>query len=688
MPKNLIIVESPAKAKTISYFLDKTSYEVVACMGHLRDLPKGTLGIDIENNFEPKYIIPKTKTKIVTNLKKIAKNKDNIILATDEDREGEAIAWHLAHILNLNINNTKRIVFHEITETAIKEALKNPRTINLNLVDSQQARRVLDRLVGYKLSPFLWKKIMKGLSAGRVQTPALRLIVEREQEIANFKPQEYWEIQAEFQKNNQIFLGNLTQINNKNIEKFDLKNQQECQQITNEIQDQNVKITEISTNIINKKPLPPFTTSTLQQTSWQILRFPAKKTMIVAQHLYENGLITYMRTDSLNLSTASIQNARDYIYKTFGKDYIPEKPNYYKAKSKLAQEAHEAIRPTNPSRTIKNIDKSLNKDELKLYNLIWQRFIACQMSNAKIEKQNIFTQTINTTNIYTFKSEYQKICFDGFLKILPLDIKNSGILNLKENDIYKINKVLPSQHFTEPPARYNDASLVKTLEKYGIGRPSTYATIISTLLERGYVSYNENKSFIPSDIGIKTCNILVQHFPDIADYQMTANLERELDLIAEGKKNWRQLIKNFYFPFEKNLETKYQKVQKINLIEDNKTNEICPQCGAPLIIKISRFGKFLACSRFPECKFTKSIDQETGIKCPKCKTGNIIMRKTKKGKIFYGCSNYPKCDFIINKKPLQDTCPQCHYPLIQTNKTTYKCSNKNCKYVTRANTNI
>ncbi len=696
MPKNLVIVESPAKAKTISHFLDKKTYEVVASMGHLRDLPKGTLGIDIEHDFEPKYVIPKLKAKTVAELKKIAKNKTDIILATDEDREGEAIAWHLAHILDLNSNIAKRIVFHEITPNAIKEALENPRQINTDLVDSQQARRILDRLVGYKLSPFLWKKIMKGLSAGRVQTPALRLIVEREKEIADFKPQEYWEIQAKFQKDKNIYQGNLFQINKKNLDRFDLSKKEACLNIEKEIENKDAKVIKITTSITNKKTLPPFTTSTLQQASWQILRFSVKKTMMIAQRLYEGidlgsgriGLITYMRTDSVNLSSFAIATSREYIKNTFGEKYLPEKQNFFKAKSNLAQEAHEAIRATEASRTPESIAQFLSNDEQKLYRLIWQRFIACQMNDAKLEKQEILTETIETKNIYTFKSNYQKIAFDGFLKVLPLDIENSKSPDVKENEIYKIKEIISSQHFTDPPARYNDASLVKTLEKYGIGRPSTYATIISVLLDRGYVSYNEGKAFIPSDIGTKTCNMLVENFPNIADYQMTANLEENLDLIAEGKNDWHKLLKEFYFPFEELLTSKYEEVKKIDLIEDNHTDEICPKCNSPLIMKMSRFGKFLACSKFPECKFTKSINQETGIKCPKCKTGDVIMRKSKRRKIFYGCSNYPNCDFIINKKPLKENCPTCGYPLIIASKQSHKCSNKECKYVTRINADI
>jgi len=691
MSKTLVIVESPAKAKTISNFLDKKTYEVVASMGHLRDLPRSTLGIDLENNFEPKYVIPKLKAKTVSELKKIAKGKDDVILATDEDREGEAIAWHLTHILGLDPKTAKRIVFHEITPNAIKEALENPRYIDIRLVDSQQARRILDRLVGYKLSPFLWKKIMKGLSAGRVQTPALRLIVEREKEINEFKPEEFWEIQAKFQKDKKEYLGNLSQINNKKLDRFDLNKKEECEKIKKEIENQNAKITKIETSITTKKTLPPLTTSTLQQASWSTLRFSVKKTMMVAQHLYEGidlgsgqiGLITYMRTDSVNLSKFAIDTSREYIEKTFGNKYLPEKPNYFKAKSSLAQEAHEAIRATEPTRTPESVAQFLSNDEQKLYRLIWQRTIACQMNDAKLEKQEIETQTIETKNIYTFKSNYQKISFDGFLKVLPLDVENSESPDLKEKEIYSIKEVTPSQHFTDPPARYNDASLVKTLEKYGIGRPSTYSSIISVLIDRGYVSYNENKSFAPSDIGTKTCNMLVENFPNIADYQMTANLEESLDLVAEGKNDWRKLLKEFYFPFEELLKSKYEEVTKINLIEDNQTNEFCPKCNSPLIMKMSRFGKFLACSKFPECKFTKSINQETGVKCPKCKTGDVIMRKSKRGKIFYGCSNYPNCDFIINKKPQKETCPECGYPLIIANKQSNKCSNKECKYVTR-----
>ncbi len=691
--KTLVIVESPAKAKTIGSFLDAKKYKVIASMGHIRNLPKSTLGIDLENNFEPKYIVPKDKIKFVNSLKKELKEYDNVILASDEDREGEAISWHLKEALKID-DGYKRIAFHEITPEAINKALENPRKIDMDMVLSQQARRILDRLVGYKLSPFLWKKLFKGLSAGRVQTPALRLIVEREREIEKFKSEEYWSIDGVFKKNKTIFEGNLFKIDTDILDKFYFKKETDVEKIKKDLNGKNGVIEEITKALSVKKPYPPFTTSTLQQSAYQAYRFSAKKTMMVAQKLYEGinikgkhiGLITYMRTDSLNLSTSSIENARDFIKSSFGDKYIPNKYNVYKSKSKLAQEAHEAIRVTDVYRTPEDIKEFLTTDEFKIYDLIWKRFVACQMKDASIEKQAIIVRCDDKNKKYYFKTDLQIIKFDGFLKIMPiLDGDNLIDINLKDDVL--VQEIKPKQHFTEPPARFNDASLIKTLEKYGIGRPSTYALIVSILIERGYVNYNDSHAFVPTEIGIKTNDMLVDNFPDIADFELTKKIEDQLDNVAEKKAKWDKILNDFYFPFEKNLQEKYEKIEKVDLTNQETTNEVCPECGSTLVIKMSRFGKFMACPGFPKCKFTKSIN-ELNIPCPKCKKGNIVRKRTKRGKSVYGCDQYPKCDFIVNQKPSKDKCPKCGYPLIAKNKKIKKCSNKECDYDTDITTNI
>ena len=682
--KTLVIVESPAKAKTIGSFLDSKKYKVIASMGHIRNLPKSTLGVDVENNFEPKYIVPKVKIKFVNSLKKEVAGYDNVILASDEDREGEAISWHLKEALN--IKNYQRIAFHEITPQAIEEAIKNPRQIDMDMVLSQQARRILDRLVGYKLSPFLWKKLFKGLSAGRVQTPALRLIVEREKEIGKFKSEEYWSAEGNFSKDKKTYIGNLFKINDQSLDKLYFKKEDEVKKIQTDLEGKKGIIDKINKSKSIKKPYPPFTTSTLQQSAYQTYRFSAKKTMSVAQKLYEGknidgkhiGLITYMRTDSLNLSKSAIMNAREFIGKSIGDQYVPSKFNMYKSKSKLAQEAHEAIRVTDAFKTPEKIKEYLTTDEFKIYTLIWKRFIACQMKEANIEKISIITKCGNKKDDYYFKTDLQIIKFDGFLKIMPI-AEESDNIKIKEDEQIDIEKIELKQHFTEPPARFNDASLIKTLEKFGIGRPSTYALIVSILIERGYVNYNDGHAFIPTDIGLKTNNMLVENFPNIADYDLTKKIEDRLDKIADKKEKWQKVLADFYFPFEKTLEEKYEKIEKVDLTNNETTNEVCPNCGTTLVIKMSRFGKFMACPNFPKCKFTKSIN-ELNIPCPKCKTGHIVRKRTKRGKTVYGCDQYPKCDFIVNKKPLKEKCPKCEYPLISKNKKTKKCSNKECDY--------
>lgn len=635
---NLIIVESPTKSRTIGQFLGK-EYKVESSYGHIRDLPKSKLGIDIENNFQPQYIIPVKVKKRVNELKKEAEKAEAVILATDEDREGEAIAWHLTQALGLNELKTKssklkaieRIVFHEITEKAIEEALENPREIDMNLVASQQARRILDRLVGYKLSPFLWEKVAKRLSAGRVQSVALRLIAERENEIRNFKPEEYWTIIAFFLKLKKKFEAQL---------KLDIKTETEAKKITDELKNCEFKVSRIEKKQIKRNPPSPFTTSTLQQEAAKRLHLSAKQTMFFGQGLYEKGFITYMRTDSLNLSQESLAAAKSWIENNLGKDYASQAPRVFKTKSRLAQEAHEAIRPTNPQLMTSDVI-NLKEGEKKIYDLIWRRFIASQLPQAIFDATRVEIAAGN----YLLIANGNILRFDGFLKIWAQKFQEKELPELKENEILKLKEIKPEQHFTEPAGRYNEATLIKTLEEYGIGRPSTYAPIISVIQERNYVQKNAERRFEPTAIGELVNNVLTEHFPKIVDIKFTAKMEEELDEIAQGQKKWPLVIKEFYEPFAENLEQKYQEVEKQKPIEE-KTEEVCEKCGQPMVIKFGRFGRFLACSGFPDCKNAKPI---TLGPCPKCQTGKIVARKTKKGRFFYGCSRYPECDFTAWK---------------------------------------
>lgn len=650
---NLIIVESPTKAKTISKFLGK-DFRVESSFGHVRDLPKSKLGVDVENNFEPQYIVPVKARKNLNMLKKEANEAEQVILATDEDREGEAIAWHLAQALGLSeikdekskIKNVERIVFHEITKKAIEEALKNPREIDLDLVNAQQARRVLDRLVGYKLSPFLWEKVTRGLSAGRVQSVAVRLIVDREEEIEKFIKEEYWTITASLQGTNNknvttAFEAKLIKIDEKTLEKFDIKNDEDAQKIAKEISKNSAIVKFIETKREKKNPLPPFTTSTLQQTAGQHLGYSAKQTMMLAQRLYESGYITYMRTDSLNLSNDALTQAQNFILKNLGEKYSLSLPRKFKTKAKGAQEAHEAIRPTDAEQTPESLKNKLETKELKLYNLIWRRFLASQLPEAEIET----TKADMSSGRYWLRANGARLAFDGFLKIYPLQISENILPELKEDEELKIEKVIPEQHFTEPPPRYNEATLIKILEKHGVGRPSTYAPTISVIQERVYVEKLEDKKFHPTEIGKIVNKILVENFPEIVDIQFTAKIEEEFDEIAEGKKEWVPVIKEFYEPFSRHLTEKYETVKSQKTEE--KTGEQCPECKKDLVIKRGRFGKFIACSGFPNCKFTKKIlETPLNIKCPKCNEGKIVRRRSKKGRYFFGCSKYPECDFI------------------------------------------
>jgi DNA topoisomerase-1 len=681
---NLIIVESPTKAKTISKFLDR-NYKVLSSYGHIRDLPKAELGVDIEKNFKPKYVIPTKARQRVKELKEAAKKADLIILATDEDREGESIAWHILQILDSGkIKNYQRIVFHEITKKAIEKALKNPRKIDVDLVNAQQARRILDRLVGYKLSPFLWKKVIKGLSAGRVQSVAVRLIVDREREIEAFKPEEYWTIEAKLKKLKQAdeFAAKLIKKDGKAIPKLGIKNKKEADEIIDDLKGAEYQVADVQKKEIKKNPLPPFTTSTLQQEAVKKIGYSAKQTMTIAQQLYEGmelgkkgsiGLTTYHRTDSLNLSDEALKSAQTFISKQFGSDYALESPRAFKTKTKGAQEAHEAIRPTQVDLEPEKIKQYLDQKQYKLYNLIWKRFIASQMKPATLDVVSVDIKAKN----YLFRATGSTIKFDGFLKVYPMKLTETILPTLTKEEILELIKLISEQHFTQPPARYTEASLIKTLEEYGIGRPSTYAPIISTIQERGYVEKNEQKRFVPAEIGLIVIDLLKENFPQIVDVKFTAYLESDLDKIATGRQNWLTVLKDFYEPFEENLQKKYQEVEKKKLEEP--TDKICPECGKPMIIKLGRFGKFYACSGFPECKHTKPIINSTGVKCPKCQKGEIVERKTKKGKTFYSCSCYPKCKFALWNKPTGEKCPQCGSLLVQKKNKT-ECSNKECNY--------
>ena len=650
--KTLVIVESPTKARTISRFLNN-GFVVESSVGHIRDLPSSSLGIDVENNFEPKYIVPRKKSKVVKELKALAKKSDRIILATDEDREGEAIAWHLAQALN--IESPERIVFHEITQSAIEEALLHPRALDVHLIDAQQARRILDRLVGYKLSPFLWKKVMRGLSAGRVQSVALRLIVEREQEREKFQKEEYWTIEATFKpKKASAFTAELFSLDGKQLEKFSIKTAAEADSIKKRLEGETFTIAKVETKRTERQPLAPFTTSTLQQEASRKYKFSAKQTMVLAQQLYEGvelgegpiGLITYMRTDSTNISAESQKAARAFLTDTLGKDYALATPRIYKTKSKGAQEAHEAIRPSDVRRTPESIKKYLDVRQARLYDLIWRRFVASQMPNAVFDMASIDV----ANDMAIFRANGQTLVFDGFLKIWESKTEEVELPKVSEGEQVELEDLTGTQHFTEPPARYSDATLVKTLEKHGIGRPSTYAPTISTILERGYVARDQNRRFHPTEVGTIVNNLLVEHFPEIVDVTFTAHMESELDEIAEGKMAWQPVIKEFYEPFAKHLETKYETVEKKDMSEP--AGEDCPNCAKPMIIRHGRFGKFIACSGFPDCKTTKTLPPKTlGIKCPECGEGEYVERKTRQRRLFYGCSRYPDCKHATWKRP-------------------------------------
>jgi DNA topoisomerase-1 len=743
----LVIVESPTKAKTISKFLGK-GYTVKSSYGHIRDLPKKEMGIDIEHDFEPKYIIPGAARTRVSELKKLAQKSEEVILATDEDREGEAISWHLVSALGLDKAEAKRIVFHEITKKAIEKALESPRKIDLDLVDAQQARRVLDRLVGYELSPFLWKKIRRGLSAGRVQSVALRLICEREREIEKFKSEKYWTIPLELKKKNETedekFAGELVEKNGKKIEKSEtlklfagdykikktvITDEKTAKEIADDIKDSQIHVTDIVEKETQRFPGPPFTTSTLQQASINTFGYSAKKTMMAAQKLYEKGYITYMRTDSVNLSLESMLGAKKMIEEKFGQKYALPNPRFFKNKSKGAQEAHEAIRPAYPENHPDELKSELEPDQYKLYKLIWEKMIASQMAPAVFDsvKVTISAENKKNKNEYAIQATGSTIKFDGFLKVLSSRKTNGENLlpKLKAKDELAIAAIDTLEKSTTPPPRYSEATLVKVLEENGIGRPSTYAPTISTIVDRKYVEKNEERRLYPLEIGLLVNDILVEHFPQIVDTGFTAAIEEDFDKIAEGKKEWVPMIREFYKPFHKNIESKVKTVKKEDYQE--KLEKPCPQCGGDLVVKFGRFGKFIACKNFPECRYTektaaeqktdeenagevcdicgapmivkrgkfgaflgcsnypeckgiKKIEKKTGLTCPKCGKGEIVERRSKRGKTFFGCNAYPNCDFALWTKPTGEKCPKCQSLLVFGPKGTVKCSSKECKF--------
>lgn len=680
----LVIVESPAKAKTISKFLGK-KFVVKSSFGHVRDLPKSKMGVDVNNNFEPHYIVSRDKSKVAKELKADAKGTDEILFATDEDREGEAISWHLAQILGVDPTKAKRIVFHEITKTAIEEAIKNPRPLDLKMVDAQQARRVLDRLVGYELSPFLWRKVAKGLSAGRVQSVAMRLTVEREREIMAFKADEYWTVEGIFENTQKInFNAKLSSTPEKKLEKLDIKNQEAADKILADLKNVTYAVNNVEKKTTHRSPSPAFTTSSLQQEANNRLGFSAKQTMRLAQQLYEGmeigsegsvGLITYMRTDSVNLSQKFLDDAFKVIKEDFGDKYLVEKPRTYTNKSKNAQEAHEAIRPTEAARTPDIVKPFLDKNQFKLYELIWNRAMSTQMTAAEISSTGA---NIVSSNKYIFRATGQYVVFDGYLKLYPDKNKDNSLPNLEDGQTVNCAELKPEQHFTEPPARYNDAALVKALEEHGIGRPSTYAPTIATIEDRGYVERDEKKRLKPRDIAFTVNDLLVQHFPSIVDLEFTAKMEENFDEIARGEKEWQPMIGEFYFPFKENLKVKETEIADKVKVPDEQTDEVCEKCGKPMVIKVGRFGKFMACSGYPECKTTKNIANLTGVKCPKCGQGELAGRKSKRGKMFYGCNRYPNCDFALWDKPTGDKCEKCGSLITQTFKGEVKCSNKEC----------
>ncbi len=704
----LVIVESPAKARTIEKYLGR-GYSVRASMGHVRDLPKSTLGINVDDDFAPKYTVPRDKSKTVKELKAAVQKAREVILATDPDREGEAIAWHLAEATQPDPAKVKRVVFNEITPDAVRAALDHPRAIDMDLVDAQQARRVLDRLVGYGISPLLWKKVKRGLSAGRVQSVALRLVVEREREIDEFVPREYWSIEAELKKqgaaltNANVFLASLARIRG---EKAELPDQSTTDAVMAGLDGAEYIVAAVQTKETQRRPSPPFTTSTLQQEASRKLKYPVRRTMQIAQELYEGvdlgpegtqGLITYMRTDSTNVAAVAQQMAREAITTKFGAEFVPERPPVYTRRSKGAQEAHEAIRPTDPRRTPEMVKGKLSGPQFRLYDLVWKRFVASQMRNAIFDATGVDIDAgrPGEEKPYRFRATGSVIKFAGFIRVYREDrdddevdeIDRAALPVLTAGDLLDLLRLTPEQHFTQPPPRYTEATLVKALEENGIGRPSTYAPTIATLLFRNYVT-NEEKRLAPTELGTVVNDILVEHFPSIVDIGFTSEMEEELDEIASGERQWVPVIKEFYSPFKDTLQVAERTMERVR-VRDEPTDEVCDLCGRPMVIKLGKFGRFLACSGFPECRNSKPLLTRIGVKCPKCHVGDVIERRSKKGRLFYGCSNWRQddpssCTFTSWLKPTGESCPQCGEPLVYSNRkeTEVKCTS--CGYNRRS----
>jgi len=684
MANYLIIVESPAKSKTIKKFLGN-NYKVVASMGHIRDLPKSQLGVDIENDFEPKYINIRGKAPLINELKKEAKNCKKVFLATDPDREGEAISWHLAYLLDIPKKNLFRITFNEITESAVKNAIANPREIDMNLVDAQQARRVLDRIVGYQISPLLWKNVKKGLSAGRVQSVALKMIVDREEEIEKFIPEEYWSLTAKLEdsKSKKVFDAKFYGTKN---EKIEITSKGQADKILTDLKKAKYTVTSIKPGEKKRNPAPPFITSTLQQEASRKFNFGTSKTMMIAQQLYEGlevkgygtiGLITYMRTDSTRISSEAQEEAKRIIIEKYGSDFYPTTPNIYKSK-KNAQDAHEAIRPSYISITPDEVKSSLTNEQYKLYKLIWERFMASQMASAIYKTLSI---DIDANN-YLFKATGSQIKFPGFMTLYiestdeNTDEKDILLPALEEGQLLKEKELLPEQHFTQPPARYSEAGLVRALEEKGIGRPSTYAPTISTIIARGYVD-REKKILYPTELGTIVTHLLTEHFKDIMDVAFTASMEENLDNVEEGEIRWKKIIRDFYKPFKETLDLAEEHIGKVEL-KYEESDVPCEKCGRMMVIKQGKYGKFLACPGFPECRNAKPIVEETKYHCPICQ-GKILVKKTKRGKKYYACENSQACKFMIWEAPTDENCPNCGNFMYKKGKK-FICSNQDCNY--------
>ncbi|MCR6107082.1 type I DNA topoisomerase [Salipaludibacillus agaradhaerens] len=669
MSDYLVIVESPAKAKTIGKYLGK-KYSVKASMGHVIDLPKSQMGVDVEENYSPKYITIRGKGPILKELKQAAKKAKRIYLAADPDREGEAIAWHLADSLNIDKDSECRVVFNEITKQAIKDSFKHPRMINANLVNAQQARRVLDRLVGYNISPLLWKKVKKGLSAGRVQSVAVKMIIDRENEIKAFKPEEYWSVTAKMTKDNHQFEAKFMSLDGK---KKELKTKSDMDNILAKLTGDTFQIEKVKRKERKRNPVVPFTTSSLQQEAARKLNFRAKKTMMLAQQLYEGidlgkggtvGLITYMRTDSTRLSETARQEAKDYIETHYGKEYHNQSSGNSKQKAN-SQDAHEAVRPTSVMKDPKTIKSYLSRDQYRLYKLIWERMVASQMAPAVMDTMSVDL----TNNGVMFRASGSKLKFPGFMKVYiegndeGKEEKDRLLPAMEEGETALSEKIDPNQHFTQPPPRYTEARLVRTMEELGIGRPSTYAPTLDTIQRRGYVAL-EDKRFVPTELGEIVLELIEEFFPEILNVEFTAEMESNLDAIEEGDQNWVQIIDRFYTGFEKRLKTAEEEMKEVE-IKDEPAGEECEKCGHDMVFKMGRYGKFMACSNFPNCRNTKAIMKEIGVKCPKCSEGNIVERKSKKRRLFYGCDRYPECDFISWDKPISRPCPKCESLLIE-----------------------